>query len=255
MKKLIIRLSIALIMLIILGVVSIALFLESAVKRGIETVGPMLTHVEVKIDSVSLSLLSGGGKLKGLVVGNPAGFKSPSAIQVGTASLELEPSSLFSPKVIIKSVNLQAAEFTFETDLKANNLSKILANLESATGGGGASSAKPDSGAGRKLQVDDFLISGAKIHVSVTALGGSSATVPLPEIHLAGLGQGPGGISPAELTKLVIQAIEKEAVQASSSVMADLGKNATGLTKGFGNTATGAVDKVTKGLARLLKKN
>src|SRR5579859_2473502 len=134
MKKLLIRLLIALIVLILLGILAVSLFLDGAVKRGIETVGPMLTKVEVKLDSVSLSLLSGSGKVKGLLVGNPEGYKTPSAIQVGTASLDLQPGSVFASKVVIKSIQVQAPEITFETDLTGNNLSKILDNLQAATG-------------------------------------------------------------------------------------------------------------------------
>jgi uncharacterized protein involved in outer membrane biogenesis len=254
MKKLLVRFLIAFLVLVVLGVIAIGLFLDTAVKRGVETVGPMLTKVEVKLDSVSLSLLSGSGKLKGLFVGNPSGYKSPSAIQVGTASLALRPSSILSPKIVIRSINVRAPEITFETDLKGNNLSKILANLESAAGGGNSTNTVADSKAARKLQVDDFLITGGKIHVSVTVLGGQSATVPLPEIHLTALGQGPDGITVAELTKVVLEAIEKEALQASTSAIADLSKEAAGLTKGLGTGATGAVDKVTNGLGGLLKK-
>jgi hypothetical protein len=73
MKKLIIGFSVAVVVLGILGLVAVGLFLDTAVKRGVETVGPMLTKVDVKLDSVNLSLLSGGGKLKGLFVGNPSG--------------------------------------------------------------------------------------------------------------------------------------------------------------------------------------
>lgn len=256
MKKLLVRISIAVVVLAIAGLVCVGLFMDGLIKRAVETVGPMVTKVEVKLDSASLSLLSGSGKLKGLLIGNPSGYKSPSAIQVGNASLAIQPGSVFSSKVIIRSINVQAPEITFETDLKGNNLSKILANSQAAGGEGGSNStAKQDSKASRKLQVDDFLISGGKIHVFMTAFGGKSATVPLPEIHLTGLGQGPDGITAAELTKLVIGAIEKEAVQVSTSVVADLGKEATGLTKGLGNSATGAADKVTKGLGGLLKKN
>jgi len=256
MKKLLIRTLIALVALLIVGVLAVSLFLDSAVKKGIETVGPMLAKVEVKLDSVSLSLLSGSGKIKGLFVGNPEGFKTPSAIQVGNASLALQPSSLFGDKVVIKSVLVQAPEITFETDLKANNLSKILANVQAATGGGDASSSKTtaQSKANRKLQVDDFLISGGKIHVSLTTLGGKSATVALPEVHLTDLGKGPDGITAAELTSRVIQAIEKEAVKASSGVVSDLAKEASGLTKDLNKTASGAADKLGQGIGGLFKK-
>jgi len=235
-------------------VLAVTLFLDSALKKGIETVGPMLAKVEVKLDSVSLSLLSGSGKIKGLFIGNPEGFKTPSAIQVGNASLALQPSSVFGDKVIIKSVLVQAPEITFETDLKANNLSKILANVEAATGGGSTASKTPAQAKdNRKLQVDDFLISGGKIHVSLTTLGGKSATVALPEVHLTDLGKGPDGITAAELTARVIKAIEKEAVQASSGVVSDLAKEATGLTKDLNKTAAGA-DKLGQGINDLFKK-
>jgi uncharacterized protein involved in outer membrane biogenesis len=255
MKKIIIGFSIAVVILAILGVVAVGLFLDTAVKRGVETVGPMLTKVDVKLDSVNLSLLSGGGKLKGLLVGNPSGYKSPSAIQVGDASLAIAPSSIFSSKVVIRSINVQAPEITFETDLTGNNLSKIVANLQAVTGGSSSSGGSADKKAGKKLQVDDFLITGGKIHVSVTALGGQSATVPLPEIHLTSLGQGPDGITAAELTKLVLQAVEKEAVQVAASSVADLSKDAANLTKGLGKTANGTATGVTKGLGGLFKKN
>src|SRR5512140_2754098 len=126
MKKLVIRLLIALIVLIVLAVLAVSLFLDGAIRRGVETAGPMLTKVDVKLSGVSLSLFSGSGKLKGLVVGNPQGFKTPSAIQVGSASLAVQPGSIFSDKVVIRSINVQAPEITFETDLKGNNISKIM---------------------------------------------------------------------------------------------------------------------------------
>src|SRR5262249_1349949 len=173
MKKLVIRLLIVFVVLVILGIVAVSFFLDGIVKRGIETVGPMVTKVEIKLDSVSLSLLSGSGKIKGLIVGNPEGFKSPSAIQVGNASLALQPGSVLGAKSIIKPSAVHAPEIPFETDLKQNNLSKIVANLQATPGGATSSPAATNQAkAGKKLQVDDFVISGGKIHVSLTTLGG-----------------------------------------------------------------------------------
>src|SRR5262245_27665528 len=202
MKKLVLAVLVLVVVLVIGGVLAVAFFLDGAVKRGVETVGPMITKVDVKLNSASVSLLSGSGKIKGLQVGNPEGYKSPSSISVGKASLALNPGSVYSDKVVVKSINVEAPEITFETDLKGNNLSKILANVEEATGGGGDKTAsKPaESKASKKLQVDEFIVTGGKIHISVTALGGGkAATVPLPEIRLANLGQGPDGITTAEL--------------------------------------------------------
>jgi hypothetical protein len=262
MKKLIIRFLIALLVVAVLALLAAGLFLDGAIKKGMETFGPKLTKVDIKLQSVSLSLFSGAGTVKGLVVGNPEGYKAPQAISVGTATLALKPGSLLADKIIIKSINVQGPEITYETDLKHNNLSKILSNVQEATGGGGQEPAKPKEPAQPKgakpaktLEVDDFVISGGKIHVSVTTLGGQAATIPLPDIHLQDLGTGPDGITPAELMKRVLEAVEKGATQAASGAVADIGKGAVYLTKDAGGLGTNAVDKVTKGLGGLFKKN
>ncbi len=254
MKKVLIGILIAVVVVIVLAVAGVALFLDSGIKKGVETVGPMVAKVPVKLDSVSVSLLSGSGKLKGLLVGNPEGYKSPSSIQVGTAELALEPRSVFADKVVVKNISLEAPQITFETDLKGNNLSKILANVQEFSGTNQPAKGQPEAKASRKLQVDNFVIKGGKINVSVTALGGRSATVPLPDIQLTGLGQGPEGITAAELTKRVLAEIEKHAVQAAGGAVADLSKQAGELTKGLQKDATGTISNVTKGIGDLFKK-
>ncbi len=255
MKKFIVRLFFVLVILLILAVVAVGLFLDSAVKSGVETIGPMVTKVDVKLQSVSLHLLSGSGKIQGLVVGNPEGYKTPSAINVGAASLALSPASLLSDKIVIKSISVHAPEITFETDLKGNNLSKIESNLEAATGGGEKQPAQsPEAKPSKKLQVDDFEITGGRIHVSVTALGGKSATVPLPPIHLTDLGKGPEGITGAELTKVVLKTIISSASKQAAGAIADLEKGAVYMAKDIAGSATNSVGKATKSITDLFKK-
>jgi uncharacterized protein involved in outer membrane biogenesis len=258
MKKILGRICIALAVLIILVALGVHFFLDSAVKKGVETVGPKLTKVDVKLDGVHISLLSGSGKLKGLVVGNPDPYKSPHSISVGTAALELKPSSLFADKLIIKSINVEAPEITFEGGLAGNNLKKILANLnESTTGPGGTNvpnaTPKEQKKANKKLEVDEFKITGAKLTANITDLGGKTITIPLPTIELSNLGTGPDGITVAELTKKVISEIEKESIKAVSTQAGDLSKAAENFTKGLG-TNSGSLTNVTKGLGNLFKK-
>ena len=145
MKKFILRLVIALVVIVIIAAVAMALSLNWVIKKGVQTVGGNVTKVDVKLSSVNVSLLSGAGKFKGLIVGNPPGFGAPWAINVGTLSLAIEPRSLLSDKIVVRSVNVQAPEITFETDLRANNLSKILANVQGAPGGQQQASAQPSA--------------------------------------------------------------------------------------------------------------
>ncbi len=257
MKKLIIRLLIVLLVIVVLAVVGVALFLDTAIKKGVETVGPQITKVDIKLDGVSLSLLSGSAKIKGLIVGNPQGYKTPHAISVGTASVAVSPGSLLSAKIVVKSIRIEAPEITFEGGLGGNNLSKILDNVNASAGGGGATTEKgapKEQKPGKKLEVDDFLITGAKINVSLTGMGGQAAPIPLPDIHLTDFGKDSNGITPAELTKKVLQAITESTAKAVAGTVGNLGKGVLNTATGTGKTATDTVGKATKGITDLFKK-
>ena len=253
MKKLIIRAVIAVLVLLVVAVGLSIYFLGSIVKKGVETVGPQIIGTEIKLDSATLSLLSGSGKLKGLLVGNPQGFKSPSAIKVGSVSVGVAPGSVLSGKVHVKEVRVEAPEITFEGGLKGNNLGKLLDNVQAATGGSEKTATPENKAASRKLQVDDFVITGGRINLSVdlSVLGGKSATVPLPEIHLTNLGSGPDGITAGDLTAKVLKELLQAAIPAAEKAVANLGKGATGVLKDAGK---GATEKAAKSIGDLFKK-
>ncbi len=248
MKKLIVRLLLIAIVLVVLAVGLGIFFLGSIVKAGVEKVGPSVTGVPVKLDSASVSLLGGSSTLKGFVLGNPEGFKSTEAIKVGTVAVAVVPKSIFADKVIIHSIKVEAPEISYELSLKGSNLGKILDNVSSGanqpageTKPAGQPTDKKSSGAGKKLQVDEFVITGARVHFGATGFG--SAPVVIPEIRLSNLGQGPDGITPAELTQLVMSALKDAVAKAAAE---NPGK--------LGGAATDALKKGASGLGDLFKK-
>ena len=257
MKKLIKIVLILLVVLIIAAALAIHFLLDGAVKKAVETLGPQITKVDVKLDSVSISILSGSGKIKGLVLGNPEGFKSKSSISLGKAGLGLKPASLLSDKIVVRSIVVEAPEITFEQSLKGNNLLTLKKNL-----GGDATAEKTqpkeqpkeNSAAGKKLQVDDVLITGGKVHVTVSALGDKSATVSLPPIHFTNLGTGPDGITPAELSKRILSELIEGAVKEGEKTVADLAKGAVIMGGNLGTNATGKIGKTLEGVGDLFKK-
>ena len=231
------------------GVVALGFFLGSIVKRGVETAVPMVTKTSVKLDGASLMPVTGSGQLRGLVIGNPEGFKALAAIQVGSMSVDVVPRSLFSDKIIVHSIKVLGPEITFEGGLKNNNLTKLLENIRGVVPKTGGSSSQPSASASRKLQVDDILITGAKVNLSIGFLGGAAAAVALPDIHLSGLGQGPDGITAAELSERLLNAILDNTVKAASGQLGSLGTSAGG--------RAGAVDQVeraVRGIGNLLKR-
>ena len=89
-----------------------------------------------------------------------------------------------------------------------------------------------------KLQVDEFVISGAKVHINASLLG--SGTLTLPEIRLTDLGSGPDGITPAELSKKVLTVVLNETTKAIAANAGNLGEGGKAL-------GTGTVDQLKKG--------
>jgi hypothetical protein len=165
---------------------------------------------------------------------------------------------------------LKSPEITFEGNpLGANNLTKIMANANSSAGpadqaatNSPATATPAEKKAGRKLQVDDLLISGAKVHANITGLINKEVTLPLPDIHLTGLGTGPEGITAADLTQKVVSEITVQTVKALVTYASGLGKDLTNAAKDALNGAlqnstngVGAgVDKLKKGLGNLFGK-
>jgi uncharacterized protein involved in outer membrane biogenesis len=263
MKKKLIWLGGILLLVILVAFVFGFVFLGSIVKAGVEQVGPIVTKVPVKLEAATLSVFNGSGELKGFELGNPEGFKTQNAIKVGTIAVSVAPGSVFGSKVVIHQIRVEAPEITFETALKENNLSKILANVQSMAGTN-QSNASP-GGKGKKLQVDDFVIAGGKINLSATMLGGKSATLPLPEIHLSGMGQGPEGITPVELTEKALNAVVNGTLKAVAEGGVAIGKEAIGsatklggegadAAKNAGTEGAKALEKVGSGIGDMFKK-
>lgn len=228
MKKILFGLAIGLVILGVVAVVVLSTMLGSIIKAGVEKGGPSITQTTLRLDSARVGLFSGSGAMHGFTLGNPQGYKSDFAIKVGTASVSLEPKSLFTDKIHLKQVLVLEPEITFEGGLGSkNNLSKIMENVQAATGAQGKPApGKEKPAAGKKIQVDEFVLRGAKVHLnlSVGPLGSAKTTVPLPDLQLKDLGKDGDGLTGAELTEKVLKEVIASVLQVAQKAVADASK-------------------------------
>ncbi|HLD14087.1 MAG TPA: hypothetical protein VJB18_05155 [Burkholderiales bacterium] len=185
-------------------------FLDGIVKQGIETVGTQVAKVEVKLDAAGVSIFSGKGVLRGLQVANPKGYRAPQAVKVGQARVMLTPLSVFSERVVIRSVVVQETEIHYEKRDGKTNLDVIQDNVEAALRDRDKK-AKPE----KKLQIDSLVIRNAKVHVYGDKPDEPPTVLTLNEIHLKDLGQGSEGITGAELTRKLTTAVIKDTLAAT----------------------------------------
>ena len=253
MKKILIVLGIAFILLVVAVVVA-GLFLDRIVKAGVEKIAPTITQTTVTLEGVSLSLLSGSASLKGLAIGNPQGYTGAQAIRLGKAAVSVQPASILGDKVIVHSIEIREPEISFEGNpLGENNLKKILDNVNAKAAADASTTNAPGAkGAGKKLQVDHFLIAGAKVHALIhTPILSKEISLTLPDIELKDLGQGPEGITPAELSQKILTQVTTATFKSLGDSLGGLGK---GLLDDVKKSPADAVNKITKGLGGLFKK-
>lgn len=203
MKKSLLAVAALLLLLIVGGAIWLHGNLDGLVQSAISKYGTAMTGATVKVSAVKLKAANGHGTLKGLLVGNPAGFKTAYAVRADTIELEVDVASLTKDVVLVKKIAVIAPEVIYEKGDALTNVDAIQKNIAQYLG------PSTNTGPGKKLIVQEFVIRGAKAQVSASFLNGQTVTVALPDIALRDLGKAKGGLTPGELGLEVANAVEK----------------------------------------------
>ncbi len=222
------------------------LFLGDMLGRGAVTAvnkyGPPLTGTQVSLRSAHVSPFTGGGWMKELFVGNPAGFKTAKAFSVDRVALKVKPLSLLGAVVDVEEVAVVNPEFIYETKLISSNLGTILENLEKAAGDSGTAQTA-DAGEARKIIIRHFVLEGAKVTVAV---GDTQLEVPLARLELRDIGVAKGGVTPAEAAKEILPQVLEMVAQTAIATLGDRAfrDKAVDFGKELGNAAQELIDQV-----------
>jgi hypothetical protein len=192
MKKIFTILAIVIIVL----VVALAIVFSSLgriIKTGVQTVGSQVTKSQITVDDIDLSLLGGKLVIDNLVIGNPEGFKTDSAMRLGKVQVKLNPKSIFSDSIEIYEVLVDAPQITYERSLTSSNISVIQKNvnafLPKDDGKDKDKEEDKDKEPGKKVVIDQVTVSNGQINLSATLLQGAALPVPLPTVSLVDIGK------------------------------------------------------------------
>ncbi len=180
------------------------------IKKAVNTYGPKITKTELHVADVGISILSAEANIKQFFLGNPKGFKSPSAMQVGSVFVNVDEQSLTGDTIIIERVEVKKPEIHYEKRGKSDNFNAILNNVrQSAASDKKSADTGKDEGGGKKLIINEFIVTQGKVNLvmSVLGLGDKEITVPLPDIHLKDIGRKKKGASAAEVSKEIFAAL------------------------------------------------
>ncbi len=197
---------------IVAAIIFLLMNLGSVIKTVVEKVGSEATRATVTLKGVDVSITSGKGALRGLRVGNPAGFKSESAIKLGVISIALDVGTVKSDVIVIKEIVIRAPEVTYEFAAEGSNIETLRKNVQAYAGGEKSKPAASGEKKGAQLVIEHLYVRDGRIDVSADFLKGEKVSAALPTIHLQDIGKKDGkvvGASAAEVAEQVIESISR----------------------------------------------
>ncbi|MCE2510449.1 MAG: hypothetical protein J4G10_05665 [Alphaproteobacteria bacterium] len=206
------------------AVVYIGSSLDSIVEKGIEKYGSRILQARVAIGSVEISPQSGKGSLRGIFIGNPAGFEAESAFELDEVTIGINVESVMENPVIIKEIRVIAPKLTYELNEQGvSNLDALQRNIEAFTGASGGKSGgeSKDAGAkgeaGRKLVIEKLSIQKGTVRVEAPVLK-EMTEVSLPPIEFTDIGKEGSGTAPDKVAAKVLDTITRQVVTATAGL-------------------------------------
>jgi hypothetical protein len=193
-------------------IVIASFFLGSMVTAGVNAYAPRITGTRVTLGGASISPLTGSGSLRGLVVGNPAGWSDAALVSLGRVHVAIDPTSLFGDHVVIEDIDVEAPEFDYETKILSSNVGDLLATIDRASESG-AGTAKAKNKAPMRFEVRHFRVTDGVVRLGA---GKASVRVPLPTIELSDLGTNGQGLTSPQLAAAIARTLASDIMQAGA---------------------------------------
>ncbi len=228
--------------LLVIAYLGATFFVGSIVTAGVNRFAPTITQTTVHLEGARLSPLSGGGTLRGLLIGNPSGWSGDRAFYIGKIRVRVVPGSIFSDCIVLSDVSIDNPEFVYETKVVSSNIGDLLKNIQ----GSSTRQATGDQPVNKQGKPLKFIVKHFSLtHGRVTlGLGPTALTIPMPPLELEDVGTREGGISPSELALALMRSVTGGIVTATTDAAGKIGST---LGAAAGNSAKSAGDAL-KGL-------
>lgn len=193
MKKALKVLGFSLLVLLLVVIVAVNFFAGNVVKTAVNAGGPVALGVPVTLDDAEVRLLRGFIKLDGFVIGNPEGYKSDHMFKMNEFRIDMHPRSVLTDTIRIREIVIDAPDITYEMSMKGSNFGALIDSLSPKESEGDAEETdgeeEKEDKAAKRVEIDRFVLSNAKIRLTSKLLQGKGVTIPLPTVELTDIGK------------------------------------------------------------------
>jgi uncharacterized protein involved in outer membrane biogenesis len=211
----------AIVLALLLAVAAGAVYLaynsiDLIVKAALEHYAPEVLGVKVQVGEVKISPRDGRGSVRGIEIGNPAGYAAPRAARLGEIRVAIDPATLTDAVIVIHELIVESPQISYERSDKGNNLDAIQKSIQAHIDrSGGPSASRPAQArpGGHKFIVERLAIRGGRVTMTAPALRGQGVSFDLPEIDLRDVGRAQNGVTASEIGNLVAATLQQRIAQ------------------------------------------
>jgi hypothetical protein len=224
LKRLILALIALPILLIIVVIVGVLLFANTAARKGIEAGATYALGVDTTLQSASVGLFSGKFGLSGLKVANVKGYSADKFMSLGEGNVAVSLGSLTKDTIEVPTFSLDTIEVNLEKKDGKANYQAIMDHLSGLSKGTQPSNKPADQGGGKKLIVHDLSIKHVVVNADLVGVVGN-VKIPIDEIKLQDVGKGTGkgvgdsGVTVGQLSSIIVQAVLAAAVEKGGNLL------------------------------------
>lgn len=207
---------------------------SSVMKAGVEAAGEEALKVGVTVGGISISPFSGELQVTELAVAQPDGFGDGPIMQVGDFKMKVEPATLLNDHIIIDEITIDRPMFDARLMGGQTNFQELQKRL--ATG------PETSSGPPITLTIRKLNVTSPQVAVSSDGVLKVDEDVQLADFDLSNLGTDEKGLSPREIARHLMDALQPQIAQAM--VSAGVGGDVKELAKGAREKLEGSVGNI-----------
>ncbi len=204
----------AILIVLLVIVVAVGLFANSALRVAVETAGTKALNVGVGVGGVDLSILRGKLDFENITINNPPGYQHEKLLELSQANITVDIGSLLGDIVNIKDIKLDGAKVVLEQrGISGNNLQDIIKQLP-------AKQEQPSEPGGKKLHIDSLEITNTQVSIKLLPVPGKIDTIPLKlnTIKMTDLGND-NDLDTITLTRKILLAIAGGIAQQGTDIL------------------------------------
>lgn len=172
-----------LLILIVLIIGGAYIYMNTYFKSDAAAFASKITGTNVAITAVTIDPFNGTVSLRGLDVGNPSGYQSANAIELGEIYSNVDFKSLLSQKIIINEVSLDGADIYYELKGNVDNIRALMSNVTTNSSKLSSASASKSSSPSKDFVIKKLNITNSNLVLAANLFGlAESKTIAVDNI-------------------------------------------------------------------------